>query len=372
MTETFYDRLGVSSDATTEEIETAYREAIKQVHPDVSDEVGAGERTKRLNKAKRVLTDEAERARYDRLGHDSYTSDRIGESGAKSDSTPDGSRASDATRDEQTRRGRQTDGTDGDRSEWTDRPPSESAWKSSKRQERRSGRRRERHTGPRWRDGSGDGHAQRARDSRDREHDGNTAEQSAGGTEQTARRTGRSVDGTTRSRGDSRGPSWQSSGVADGGPSQSAARQAADGSTGGPNVDWSWNAWESTGAWAIRQGSDAGRRLRPSRLFPTTQSAVLLGSIFFCYPFFVGSTLYPPFPLVARLAVGVCTILMFAYLLSIPEAAVAVFGLWSVFVPLFLLVVPSLSLFSLAGVIGLLATWVPLGIAVLTLSIVRP
>jgi curved DNA-binding protein CbpA len=349
MTETFYDRLGVSSDATTEEIETAYREAIKQVHPDVSDEVGAGERTKRLNKAKRVLTDEAERARYDRLGHDSYTSNRSGESGAKSDST-----------------------SDGDRSEWTDRPPSESAWKSSKRQERRSGRRRERHTGPRWRDGSGDGHARRGRDSRDREDDGNTAEQSAGGTEQTARRTGRSVDGTTRSRGDSRGPSWQSSGVADGGPSQSAARQAADGSTDGPNVDWSWNAWESTGAWAIRQGSDAGRRLRPSRLFPTTQSAVLLGSIFFCYPFFVGSTLYPPFPLVARLAVGVCTILMFAYLLSIPEAAVAVFGLWSVFVPLFLLVVPSLSLFSLAGVIGLFATWVPLGIAVLTLSIVRP
>ena len=334
MTETFYDRLGVSSDATTEEIETAYREAIKQVHPDVSDEVGAGERTKRLNKAKRVLTDEAERARYDRLGHDSYTSNRSGESGAKSDSKPDGSRASDATRDEQTRRSRQTDGTDGDRSEWTDRPPSESAWKSSKRQERRSGRRRERHTGPRWRDGSG--------------------------------------DGTTRSRDDSRGPSWQSSGVADGGPSQSAARQAADGSTDGPNVDWSWNAWESTGAWAIRQGSDAGRRLRPNRLFPTTQSAVLLGSIFFCYPFFVGSTLYPPFPLVARLAVGVCTILMFAYLLSIPEAAVAIFGLWSVFVPLFLLVVPSLSLFSLAGVIGLLATWVPLGIAVLTLSIVRP
>jgi len=371
MTETFYDRLGVSSDATTEEIETAYREAIKQVHPDVSDDVDAGERTKRLNKAKRVLTDEAERARYDRLGHDSYTSDRSGEPGAKSNSTPDES-SGDATRDEQARRSRQTDGTNGDRSEWTDRSPSESAWRSSKRQERRSGRRREGRTGSHWRDGSSDPHAQRPGDSRGQEPGGDTAKQSTGDTERTAGQTERSVDGTTRSRGDSRGPSWQSSGVADTGPSRSAERQAAAGSTDGPNVDWSWNAWESTGAWAVRQGSDAGRKLRPSRLFPTTQSAVLLGSIFFCYPFFVGSMLYPPFPLVARLAVAVCTILTFAYLLSIPEAAVAIFGLWSVLVPLFFLVVPSLSLFSLAGVIGLVATWVPLGIAVLTLSIVRP
>ena len=317
MTETFYDRLGVSADATTEEIETAYREAIKQVHPDVSDDVDAGERTKRLNKAKRVLTDDEERARYDRLGHDSYTGD--------GDDSPSG---------DQTRGARGSESKRGGSSEWTDRSPSESAWQSAKRSERRSGRRRERRAGPRWNEGSG--------------------------------------DGTTRSRSDSRGPSWQSNGVTDGGPSRSAERQAAAGSTDGSSVDWSWNAWESTEAWAVRQGSDAGRRLRPSRLFPTTQSAVLLGSIFFCYPFFIGSMLYPPFPLIARLAVAVCTLLTLAYLLSIPEAAVAIFGLWSVLVPLALLMVPGLSLFSLAGVIGLVATWVPLGLSVLTFTIVRP
>ena len=363
MTETFYDRLGVPTDATTEEIETAYREAIKQVHPDVSDNVDAGERTKRLNKAKRVLTDDEERARYDRLGHDSYTGDGGDASGTTSDSQAgdgDGSPSGDQTRgvrgDESERR---------ESAEWTDRSPSESAWQRSKRSERRSGRRRERHAGPRWNEGSGDRHSQRARNRRTRRTDGRANGQTAGS-------TGRSADGTTRSRTDSSGPSWQSNGVTDGSPFRSEDRRAAAGSTADPNVDWSWNAWESTGAWAVRQGSNAGRRLRPSRLFPTTQSAVLLGSIFFCYPFFVGSMLYPSFPLVARLAVAVCTLLTFAYLLSIPEAAVIVFGLWSVLVPLGLLVVPGLSLFSLAGVIGLVATWVPLGLSVLTFTIVRP
>jgi curved DNA-binding protein CbpA len=75
MTETFYDVLGVAEDATTDEIETAYRERLKQTHPDVSDDEDASRATKALIEARDVLVDEDERARYDRVGHDAYVSD---------------------------------------------------------------------------------------------------------------------------------------------------------------------------------------------------------------------------------------------------------------------------------------------------------
>jgi curved DNA-binding protein CbpA len=75
MTESFYDVLGVAEDATTDEIEAAYRERLKETHPDVSDDDDAGQATKTLIEARDVLVDEDERARYDRLGHDAYVGD---------------------------------------------------------------------------------------------------------------------------------------------------------------------------------------------------------------------------------------------------------------------------------------------------------
>ncbi|WP_336339073.1 J domain-containing protein [Haloarcula brevis] len=72
MSETFYEVLGVSTDASTAAIEAAYRERLKETHPDVSDAADAGEATQRLIRARDVLTDEDKRARYDRLGHDAY------------------------------------------------------------------------------------------------------------------------------------------------------------------------------------------------------------------------------------------------------------------------------------------------------------
>jgi hypothetical protein len=74
MAETYYEVLGVPPDASTQEIETAYRERLKQTHPDVNDAEDASDRTKALIDAKEVLTDEAERTRYDRLGHEAYVS----------------------------------------------------------------------------------------------------------------------------------------------------------------------------------------------------------------------------------------------------------------------------------------------------------
>ncbi len=72
MSEDFYEILDVSRDATEDEIEQAYREAVRKYHPDVSDEPDAEEKFKKAQKAKEVLTDEEMRQRYDQLGHDRF------------------------------------------------------------------------------------------------------------------------------------------------------------------------------------------------------------------------------------------------------------------------------------------------------------
>ncbi len=72
MTEDFYDVLGVSRDASEEEIEEAYRQAVRRYHPDVSDDPDAEEKFKKAKKAKEVLTDEEKRQMYDQMGHDRF------------------------------------------------------------------------------------------------------------------------------------------------------------------------------------------------------------------------------------------------------------------------------------------------------------
>lgn len=361
MTETFYDRLGVDDDATTEEIEDAYRESVKRVHPDVSDDVDAGERTKRLNEAKRVLTDGAKRARYDRLGHAAYTGEGTPDAGstrtaAGSGDTESSSKPGAGSGSGSAAAGSRTaDGGSGTATGTGRSGRGGNTWRGSQQRGRRSGSGRS----------AGETDRRRGRARGRRRADARGA---AAGT----------ADEANRSTGEATGPSWQSGGTAGGaggggsGGSPSAQRQAAAGASNGSNVDWSWNAWDATGAWAVRNGSDGTGGLRLSRLFPVDQSVVLLVSTFVCYPFFVAATLFPAFPLVARVVVGVCTLLTFAYLLSIPEVAILVFGLWSVVVPILLLAVPGLGVFSLAGVIGLTATWVPLGMSVLTFTLVRP
>jgi len=82
MEATFYGILGVDPDATEETIVRAYREQTKTHHPDVSDDPDAEERFKRLTQAKDVLTDETERKRYDRLGHEAYVNKYVDRTGA--------------------------------------------------------------------------------------------------------------------------------------------------------------------------------------------------------------------------------------------------------------------------------------------------
>ena len=75
--EDFYDLLEVSRDASIEEINRAWRRKVRRYHPDVNDDARATAQFKTLKKAHEVLSDETERAAYDRMGHVKYVNQRL-------------------------------------------------------------------------------------------------------------------------------------------------------------------------------------------------------------------------------------------------------------------------------------------------------
>jgi len=67
--EDYYKVLGVSRDASQDEIRTAFRKLARKYHPDVSEDKEAGEeKFKQINEAYEVLGDADKRKKYDRLG----------------------------------------------------------------------------------------------------------------------------------------------------------------------------------------------------------------------------------------------------------------------------------------------------------------
>ncbi|MFT4923351.1 MAG: molecular chaperone DnaJ, partial [Haloarculaceae archaeon] len=267
MTETYYDRLGVDPDAATGEIEQAYRDRLKETHPDVSDEEDASERTRAIIEAKDVLTDEDKRARYDRLGHEQYVNQQMDAApGTASEATPSTDGATDAS-SSSGRAGEET-GTDAENGAGDDNEGQSGVWTGGERTR-----------------GGGYGHGN---------GDGATAETTWSETQRAAR------------------DSWSDEG-------RDTRTQS------GTSEEKTWRAWDTDASYSLSQDG-----LQQSRLFVSSQSLVLLASTFFLYPLLLWATLSPSFPLGVNVAVGVCLVGVITYLQSIPEVGIVVFGTWAV------------------------------------------
>ena len=77
----YYEVLGVSKNASQDEIKSAFRKLAKKYHPDVSKEADAEAKFKEIQEAYSVLSDETKRQQYDQFGHAAFQGGGAGGAG---------------------------------------------------------------------------------------------------------------------------------------------------------------------------------------------------------------------------------------------------------------------------------------------------
>lgn len=68
----YYEVLGISKNASEDEIKSSYRKLAKKYHPDLNKEPGAEEKFKEVQEAYEVLSDSKKRSTYDQFGHAAF------------------------------------------------------------------------------------------------------------------------------------------------------------------------------------------------------------------------------------------------------------------------------------------------------------
>lgn len=77
----FYEVLGISKNATSEEIKKAYRQKVKLYHPDLNKSPDAEAKFKEVQEAYEILSDPQKKEVYDQYGHDAFTNNQGGMGG---------------------------------------------------------------------------------------------------------------------------------------------------------------------------------------------------------------------------------------------------------------------------------------------------
>lgn len=72
MNKSLYETLGVSQNASIDDIKKAYRRLARKYHPDINKEKEAEEKFKEINAAYEILSDEQKRAQYDQYGDNMF------------------------------------------------------------------------------------------------------------------------------------------------------------------------------------------------------------------------------------------------------------------------------------------------------------
>src|SRR3989344_1557467 len=72
MAKDYYEILGVSKNASKEEIKKAYKNLAKQYHPDLNKSKEAEEKFKKISEAYAVLNDDEKKAQYDQFGDSAF------------------------------------------------------------------------------------------------------------------------------------------------------------------------------------------------------------------------------------------------------------------------------------------------------------
>lgn len=312
VSEDYYERLGVNRDASESEIKTAFRHQIKEIHPDVSDDEAASDRTKQLLRAKDVLTDPAERKRYDRLGHESYVSNRDS-SGVTERESPDAT-GQPSTETEEPRTGGNQRGGSSARSQ-----SGPSATESTTAGSQQTDTQR----------GTGQGSAT-----------------TTGNDQQTAEQAARNAS--------NRSTDWY----------DSTRRQRSTAST-----DGSHRAWDTDQSYAV---GDSSGMFSPRELLTSQRTIALLGTTFVIYPVLLFGALFQPFPTAVNLTVAMCIVLVIAFMQSVPQVGILVFGIWTFLLPIILFGVVGVAVVSVQGVLSIAAVTFPLGLSVLTWIAVGP